>query len=39
MKQEMTEHNLYCNNWIFAIRKSLLQLFPLRNNALLGLVL
>lgn len=34
IKWETTEHRLYCNNWIFAIRKSLLQLCPLRNNTL-----
>lgn len=37
MKWEITEHNLYYNNWIFAIRKSLLHLYPLRNNTLFRL--
>lgn len=37
MKWEITEHNLYHNNWIFAIRRSLLHLCPLRNNKLFRL--
>lgn len=36
-KREITEHNLYYNNWIFAIRKSLLHLCPLRNKTLFRL--
>lgn len=36
-KWEISEHQLYYSNWIFAIRKSLLQLCPLRNNTLFSL--
>lgn len=31
-KKRITESNLYCYNWISAIRYGLLQLYPRRNN-------
>lgn len=32
LEKRITESNLYCCNWIFAIRYGLLRLYPRRNN-------